>query len=100
VTERSRKRLISGLRSVARRSRADSRARLHELVLCVRAAAVRPELLEVAALLDCTRECDSATASELHWWLTDGCTSPLMNSDAAHRAREHPPSRRSDIARG
>jgi extracellular factor (EF) 3-hydroxypalmitic acid methyl ester biosynthesis protein len=84
-TERRRRRLIKGLRSVARLAVVEGRARRHEVVLCDRVAAVRSELLEIAALLHWAQSCDEGTGTALHWLLTDGCDSPLYNPDVPER---------------
>jgi hypothetical protein len=47
-----------------------------------RVAAVRADLLELADLLEHTDEPDPACVAELCRLLSDGCQSPLYNSDA------------------
>jgi hypothetical protein len=51
-----------------------------QVLLCHRAAAVRPLLLEVAALVQSADPSDEAMAT-LHWLLANGCESPLYNPD-------------------
>jgi hypothetical protein len=42
---------------------------------------VRADLLEIAALLECTSAPDPGCVAVLHRLLTDGCASPLFNRD-------------------
>ncbi len=81
VADRRRRRVISRLRWVARRAGTGARRRRFELLLCDRAAAVRSDLLEIAALLEVTADPDPACVADLHKLLTDGCASPLYNWD-------------------
>jgi hypothetical protein len=46
-----------------------------------RAAAVRPELLEIAFMLEHSHSLDAAWISTVRRLLTDGCESPLYNRD-------------------
>ena len=78
---RQRRKLIVGLRSIARRANTEGRARRYEVLLCDRARAVRPQLLEVAAALERASHPGSDTVTILRRLLTDGCTSPLFNPD-------------------
>jgi hypothetical protein len=78
---RAQRRVVQGLRSVARRAGASARQRRFEVLLCERAALVRSELLEVAALLETAADPDPGLVAELHHLLTDGCGSPLYNRD-------------------
>jgi hypothetical protein len=78
---RQRTRLVKGLRRVARRAGSPAPARRFEVLLCDRAAAVRFELLDLAALLQRTRNPHPAAIATLRWLLTDGCESPLYNRD-------------------
>lgn len=88
VSRRTQCTLIDGLRAVAHRS-ADRRRRRHfEVLLSRRAAAVRGELLELAALLDITAEPDPAAIDALLGLLTDGRDSPLYNP-AIHVSELH-----------
>lgn len=79
--DRRRLRLVGGLRSVARRANVRGVARRYELLLCERAASVRPQLLELAAALERTPDPGPDTLDAVHSLLTDGCTSPLYNGD-------------------
>jgi hypothetical protein len=74
-------RLVEGLRRVARRAASPTPARRFEVLLCDRAAAVRFELLDLAALLQRTRNPHPEAIATLRWLLTDGCESPLYNRD-------------------
>jgi hypothetical protein len=78
---RRRARVVRGLRSVARRSRISGRARRSEVLLCGRAASYRPEILEVAALLQTAAQPVPALLEPLERLLRDGCHSPLYNPD-------------------
>ena len=78
---REKRRLVKGLRSVSRRGATAGRARRYEVLLCNRAAAVRSDLLEVAATLERVPNPDPSTLKTLRWLLTDGCTSPLYHPD-------------------
>ena len=79
--DRQRLKLVAGLRRVARRAGTAAKPRRYEVLLRNRAALVRPQLLEVAAALERVAEPDPDTLRTLRWLLTDGCTSPLFNSD-------------------
>jgi hypothetical protein len=93
--ERRRLRVADGLCSVARHAAPRARRRHDELLLIARAAAVRSELLEVAALVRWSPHPDPDCLAELHALLTNGCDSPLYNLDVPaeqlaatlHRAR-------------
>lgn len=78
VSPRTKRTLIDGLRTVARRSRHEGRRRF-EVLLSRRAAAVSGELLGLAALLDITDDPDPAAIDALLGLLTDGRQSPLYN---------------------
>jgi hypothetical protein len=78
ISPRTQRTLIDGLRTVARRSRQEGRRRF-EVLLSRRAAAVRGEMLELAALLDITDDPDPAAVDALVGLLTDGRDSPLYN---------------------
>lgn len=73
--------LVKGLRGASRRGATAGRARRYEVLLCARAAAVRSDLLEVAATLERVTNPDPSTLTTLRWLLTDGCTSPLFHPD-------------------
>ena len=79
--DRQRLRLVGMLRSVARTGNIRGRARRYEVLLCERAASVRPQLLEVAATLERLPDPEPDTLEALRSLLTDGCTSPLYNPD-------------------
>jgi hypothetical protein len=55
--------------------------RRRETLLHDRVAAVRTDLLEIAAMLECAQHPDPAHVAELHDLLANGCDSPLYNSD-------------------
>lgn len=88
ISPRTQRTLIDGLRTVARRSREEGRRRRFEVLLSRRAAAVRGELLELAALLDISDEPDPAAIDALRGLLTDGRESPLYNP-AVHVSELH-----------
>jgi hypothetical protein len=56
-------------------------ARTPEPLLHYRAAAVRTDLLEIAALLEHAHNPDPARVAALHDLLANGCDSPLYNTD-------------------
>ena len=78
LTDRARRRLASSLRRAAGRVSAPSR---HTALLQDRAAAVRDELLELALILEHSGDLDASWVSAVHKLLTDGCASPLYNSE-------------------
>jgi len=55
--------------------------RRQNVLLHDRAAAARPELLEIAAMLERAHDPDPACVAQLHELLANGCDSPLYNSD-------------------
>jgi non-ribosomal peptide synthetase component F len=79
--ERRRTAVADGLVAVARRSGPRARGRRHGELLVHRAAAVRPQLLELSAMLRSTSDPDRGTIEMLRVLLIDGCTSPLFNPD-------------------
>jgi hypothetical protein len=81
AAHRRRLQVAAGLCSVARHAATRARGRRHELLLVSRAAAVRPELLEVAALVRWAPDPDPECIAELHALLRSGCDSPLYNPD-------------------
>jgi hypothetical protein len=95
VSSRHRLQIADRLCEVARHAAPRARRRRHELLLIPRAAAARPLLLEVAALVRWSVDPDPDCIAELHTLLTSGCDSPLYNADmpaaklgeALHRAR-------------
>jgi hypothetical protein len=89
--ERKHKRLVStrNRRNLARRLRLtathatdrDPVRRRHDVLLHYRAAAVRTDLLEIAALLEHAHDPDPDCIGALRNLLTNGCDSPLYNAD-------------------
>jgi len=55
--------------------------RRRETLLHDRVSAVRTDLLEIAALVECAQHPDPACVAVLHGLLANGCDSPLYNSD-------------------
>ncbi len=78
---RAQRRVVEGLRSVARQAGPRPPERRFSVLLRERATLVRSELLEVAALLEITADPDPGLLARLHDLLTDGCRSPLYNRD-------------------
>jgi len=78
---RRRRKLVAGLRSVARQAGSRSHPRRGDLLLRDRAIAARDELLAVAAALERGVDPPQEVMDALRWLLTDGCTSPLWNPD-------------------
>jgi hypothetical protein len=112
-SRRRRLQVADGLCRVARYAAPGARQRRHELLLISRAAAVRPALLEVAALVRCSTDPDPECIADLHTLLSSGCDSPLYNRtvpaehleatlDRACAALTHPHASRNptDIPRG
>jgi hypothetical protein len=81
VAQRRRLQVADGLCRVARHAAPRARRRRHELLLISRAAAVRTELLEAAALVRSSNDPDPECIADLHTLLTSGCDSPLYNPD-------------------
>jgi hypothetical protein len=81
ISAKRRLRLARGLRTVASRTSEGARRGRFEVLLRDRAAAVRTDLLEIAAMLETTADPDPVCVTELHRLLTDGCESPLYNRD-------------------
>jgi hypothetical protein len=50
------------------------------VLLLDRVAAVRGDLLDIAAMLENAEDPDVACVADLHQLLTDGCSSPLYNA--------------------
>jgi hypothetical protein len=81
VSARGRRVLAENLRVVARQAiDPDPIRRRHDVLLHFRAAAVRTDLLEIAAMLERTNDPDPACVKALHELLTIGCDSPLYNA--------------------
>jgi hypothetical protein len=79
--ERERRVLVQWLRRTANRAHdPDPIGRRREALLHYRAAAVRSELLEIAAALERTHNPDQAIVATLHELLANGCDSPLYNA--------------------
>jgi hypothetical protein len=82
VSARNRRVLAQWLRRTANRTPRPRPVTLTpEPLLHYRAAAVRTELLEIAALLERAHDPDPACVAELRRLLANGCDSPLYNSD-------------------
>lgn len=78
--ERNRRVLVEWLRRTANPTQdADPIRRRREALLRYRAAAVHTDLLEIAALLERTRNPNPASVATLHTLLTNRCESPLYN---------------------
>jgi hypothetical protein len=78
---RERRALVQALRSTAKEA-TDRGACPHSSVLLrYRAAAVRTDLLEIAAILEHAHDPDPARIAALHDLLANGCDSPLYNPD-------------------
>jgi hypothetical protein len=56
-------------------------ARRRETLLHYRVAAVRTDLLEIAAILEHAHDPDPTSVAALHELLANGCDSPLYNAD-------------------
>jgi hypothetical protein len=90
ILERRRERTAARKRSVLarwlrrtanHRPDPDPIARRRQLLLHDRTAAVRSELLEIAAMLERANDPDPASIAALHKLLANGCGSPLYNPD-------------------
>jgi hypothetical protein len=78
--DRKRRVLVQSLRRTANRTQDADPIRPHrEALLHYRAAAVRTDLLEIAALLERTRTPNPACVATLHTLLTSRSESPLYN---------------------
>ncbi len=94
VGARSRRRHARWLRGIANCANDPSPVRRHiEVLLHYRAAAVRTDLLELAAMLERAHEPDPACMAALHELLSDGRDSALYNPnipvDELHATIEH-----------
>jgi hypothetical protein len=82
ISARNRRILARSLRRAANRTAEPHPfARRREALLHYRAAAVRTDLLEIAAILEHTHSPDPARVGALHDVLANGCDSPLYNAD-------------------
>lgn len=77
VSARSRRRIVASLRRAARYG---PEHRRFSVVLVDRVAMVRAQLLELAGLLEVSRNPHPSWVTEIHDLVTDGCGSPLLNS--------------------
>jgi len=78
LAARQRRRLASSLRRAANCVATPSR---HTVLIPDRVAAVRDELLELALILEHSGARDASWVLAVHKLLTDGCKSPLYNSE-------------------
>jgi hypothetical protein len=82
ISARNRRMLAKWLRRTANRTaRPRPLTRTPEPLLHYRAAAVRTDLLDIAAILEHTPNPDPARVAALHDLLANGCDSPLYNPD-------------------
>jgi hypothetical protein len=82
VSAHNRRVIAKWLRRTARHAqRGHPLADRRETLLHYRVAAVRADLLEIAALLERTRHPDAACVAALRELLANGCDSPLYNAD-------------------
>lgn len=81
VSARTRRLLIRWLRRTAAHANHPHADQRRDLLLHNRVAAVRIELLEIAALLEHRQRVDPVCVRVLKDLLADGCSSPLYNSD-------------------
>ncbi len=87
--EHERRVIVQWLRRTASRAHDPDPIRRHrEMLLRYRAAAVRTELLEIAAALERTHHPDASIIATLHELLANGCDSPLYNP-AIHISELH-----------
>jgi hypothetical protein len=87
--ERERRVIVQWLRRTANRADdPDPIRRRREALLHYRAAAVRTDLLEIAAALERAHYPDPAIVTTLHELLANGCDSPLYNP-AIHLSELH-----------
>lgn len=79
---RNRRMLASWLRRTAQHTQQPHPlTRRRETLLHYRVAAVRTDLLEIAAILEHAHDPDPECVTELHELLANGCDSPLYNAD-------------------
>jgi hypothetical protein len=82
IAERQRRVIVQWLRRTANRAgEPDPMVRRREGLLQYRVAAVRTDLLEIAATLERSDDPDPACVAELHDLLANSCDSPLYNPD-------------------
>jgi hypothetical protein len=82
TVERRRRVIVQWLRRTAKcAGEPDPLVRRRQVLLHYRVAAVRTDLLELAATLERADKPDPACIAELHNLLANGCDSPLYNSD-------------------
>jgi hypothetical protein len=82
IAPRKRRKIVRWLRRTARyHHEPHPFARRRETLLSYRVAAVRADLLEIAAMLERAPDPDPASVAALHDLLADGCASPLYNTD-------------------
>jgi hypothetical protein len=87
--ERERRVIVQWLRRTANRAHDPGPIRRRrEALLHYRAAAVRTDLLEIAAALERAHDPDPAIVATLHELLANGCGSPLYNQ-AIHVSELH-----------
>jgi hypothetical protein len=80
--ERKRRVIVQWLRRTANRAHeTNSIRRRREALLHYRAAAVRTDLLEIAAMLERAHTPNPACIATLHELLANGCDSPLYNAE-------------------
>jgi hypothetical protein len=82
ISPGNRRRIARWLRRTAAHAQEpDPFARRRGTLLHDRVAAVRTDLLEIAAMLECAQYPDPASVAALHDLLANGCDSSLHNSD-------------------
>jgi hypothetical protein len=80
--EHQRRVIVQWLRRTANRTNEpDPIARRRQALLHYRAAAVRSQLLQIAAMLERAHTPDPARVATLHELLANGCDSPFYNPD-------------------
>lgn len=82
LSARERRILVRWLRRTANRAPdRDPLRRRHEVLLCDRVAVARTDLLQIAVMLEHAHDPDPARIAALRDLLSDGCGSPLYNTD-------------------
>jgi hypothetical protein len=82
ISPRKRRKIVRWLRRTARHDdELHPFVRRRQALLHYRVAAVRADLLEIAAMLECAVEPDPGSVSALLSLLADGCDSPLYNAE-------------------